>query len=131
MTRPTAYTAAVTPALRERFALASQLDAQRLRLWLGEPVDFAHRDGDYALFTMVAGAAAAMVDPDAARMFVRRIGLLDSTTVLDADENMQRHIEALFQEIAKSPRPAAGPSRDDMLALTAAAVTDVAEPVKA
>ena len=126
-----AYTAAVTPALRERFALASQLDAQRLRMWLGEPVDFAHRDGDYALFSMVAGAAAATVDPDVARMFVRRIGLLDSTTVLDADETMQRRIEALFQEIAKLPRPAAGPSRDDMMALTAAAVTDVAEPAQA
>ena len=93
-------------------------------MWLGEPVDFAHRDGDYALFSMVAAAAAATVDADAARVFVRRIGLLDSTTVLDADETLQRRIEALFQEIAKSASPSAGPSREDMMALTSAAVTD-------
>lgn len=122
-----AYTAAVTPALRERFAFASELDAQRLRMWSGEPVDYAHRDGDYALFSIVAAGAAATVDADAARVFIRRIGLLDSTTVLDSDETMQRRIEELFGEIAKSPRPAAGPSRDDMMALTSATITGVPE----
>jgi flavin-dependent dehydrogenase len=122
-----AHAAAVTPALRERFVFASQLDAQRLRMWLGEPVDFARRDGDYALFSMAAAAAAATVDADAARVFIRRIGLLDSTTVLDADETMQRRIEELFREIAESPRPPAGPSRDDMMALTSAAIEDVSE----
>ena len=119
-----AYTDTVTPALRERFAFASDLDAQRQRMWVGEPVDFAHHDGDYALFSMVAAAAAATVDAEAARVFVRRIGLLDSTAVLDADEALQRRIEALFQDIAQKPRPAAGPNRDDMMALTAAATTD-------
>jgi 2-polyprenyl-6-methoxyphenol hydroxylase-like FAD-dependent oxidoreductase len=118
-----AYAEAVTPALRERFAFASELDAQRQRMWLGEPVDFAHHDGDYALFSMVAAAAAATVDADAARAFVRRIGLLDSTAVLDSDEALQRRIETLFQEIARKPRPAAGPTREDMMALTAAATT--------
>jgi hypothetical protein len=119
-----AYAAAVTPALHERFQFASQLDAQRLRMWLGEPVDFAHRDGDYALFSMVAAAAAATIDAEVFRVFVRRIGLLDSTTVLDGDPDMQQRIESRFQQIVKSPRPAAGPSRDDMMGRTAAAVSD-------
>ena len=52
-------------------------------------------------------------------------------TVLDSDETMQRRIEELFGEIAKSPRPAAGPSRDDMIGLTAAAVTGVPESAQA
>jgi hypothetical protein len=93
-------------------------------MWLGEPVDFAHRDGDYALFSMVAAAAAATIDAEVFRVFVRRIGLLDSTTVLDGDPDMQQRIESRFQQIVKSPRPAAGPSRDDMMGRTAAAVSD-------
>jgi hypothetical protein len=122
----TAFATAVMPALRERFELASQLDAQRLRMWLGDPVDFAHRDGDYALFTVVAGAAAAAVDADAARVFLRRIGLLDSTRVLDDDEPMQRRFEAAFQQMAQVPRPPSGPSRADMAALVAEAVSSPA-----
>ena len=64
-----AYTDTVTPALHERFAFASDLDAQRQRMWLGEPVDFAHHDGDYALFSMVAAAAAATVDAEVAGVY--------------------------------------------------------------
>ena len=124
-----AYTHTVTPALRERFVFASALDAQRQRMWLGEPVDFAHHDGDYALFSMVAAAAAATVDADAARLFVRRIGLLDSTAVLDSDEALQRRIEALFEDIARKPRLPAGPTREDMMALTADATTDTSATV--
>src|SRR6266536_2905974 len=88
-----AYLAATLPALRERYEFATALDAQRRRLWLGEPVDFAHRDGDYALFSMSAAAAAATIDPDIFRAFNRRIGLLDSTAVLDDNTDLQRRIE--------------------------------------
>lgn len=118
-----AYAAAIQPAIEERFALLSELDAQRLRLWCGEPVDLAHRDGDYALFTMAAGGAAAMVDPDVFRTFVRRIGLLDSTKVLDGDDAMQRRIEEVFQQLIASPRPPGGPSRDEMIGVIDAAAT--------
>jgi hypothetical protein len=58
-------------------------------------------------------------------------GMATAATVLDSDETMQRRIEELFGEIAKSPRPAAGPSRDDMLALTSAAITGVPESAQA
>jgi flavin-dependent dehydrogenase len=115
-----AYDAAVRPALRERFDFVSALDEQRLRMWLGEDVDFAHRDGDYALFTMAAAGAAGMVDPDIARMFVRRIGLLDGTAVLDEDVAMQQRIEEIFAGLISVPRPAAAPSADEMLSLVSA-----------
>lgn len=99
-----AYSAAVSPELRERFDLATALDEQRHRMWTGGSVDFAHRAGDYALFTMTAAAAVAMTDRDVGRVFVRRIGLLDSTRVLDDDIAMQARIESAFAELMKQPR---------------------------
>jgi len=113
-----AYFAATGPALRERYDLATELDDQRHRFWLGEPVDFAHHDGDYALFSLIAAGAAAAVDPEVSRVFARRLGLLDSTTVLDQDTDLQRRIETLFAELRTVPRPPAGPTRDEMIALT-------------
>jgi 2-polyprenyl-6-methoxyphenol hydroxylase-like FAD-dependent oxidoreductase len=112
-----AYAGEVMPAVRERFTFASELDAQRHRMWLGEPVDLAHAGGDYALFTMAAAGAVAMVDPDVFRTFVRRIGLLDSTEVLDGDDAMQRHIEAAFQELVSGPRAPQGPPQEAMTAI--------------
>jgi 2-polyprenyl-6-methoxyphenol hydroxylase-like FAD-dependent oxidoreductase len=114
-----AYASATAAGVRERYAFATALDEQRLRLWRGEPVDFAHRDGDYALFSMVAAGAAAMVDPEVFRVFVSRIGLLDSTAVLDDDVDLQRRIEELFAEIMAKPRPPAGPTRLEMEELVA------------
>lgn len=115
------YAAEVMPALEERFSFVSQLDAQRQRMWIGEPVDFAHRDGDYALFTMAAAGAAAQVDPDVFRTFIRRIGLLDSTEVLDSDHAMQRRIEEVFQRVLASPRPVQSPPQEDMVGIIGAA----------
>jgi 2-polyprenyl-6-methoxyphenol hydroxylase-like FAD-dependent oxidoreductase len=117
-----AYAASTTPAVRERYDLASALDDQRHRMWVGEPVDITRHDGDYALFATVAAAAAATIDPDVCRVFVRRIGLLDSTDVLDSDINMQGRIEDLFRQLLASPRPPPGPSREEMLAVATSAV---------
>ena len=116
-----AYSAVTQPALCERYALATALDSQRLQMWLGEPVDYTSPDGDYALFSMVAAGAAAQVDPDIFRAFVRRIGLLDSTEVLDRDVVLQRRIEAVFSELRRGPRPAPGPTREEMAAAIASA----------
>ena len=116
-----AYAGVTQQELRERYALASALDEQRLRLWSGGAVDFAHHDGDYALFSMVAAGAAAVVDPDVFRVFVRRIGLLDSTEVFDSDVALQRRVELVFAEMRSAPRPAPGPSREEMVAVIASA----------
>lgn len=117
------FAATTGPALRERYDLATALDEQRLRMWRGEAVDFAHHDGDYALFSMSAAAAVALTDPDVFRVFVRRIGLLDSTAVLDGDIALRQRIETQFEALMKTRRSAPGPSRDDMLAAVTSAVS--------
>jgi 2-polyprenyl-6-methoxyphenol hydroxylase-like FAD-dependent oxidoreductase len=114
------YVAATRPALRERYELATAVDDQRHRLWLGESIDFAHHDGAYALFSLVAAGAAATVDAEVFRAFARRTGLLDSTQVLDRDTDLQKRIEDLFAQIRSQPRPAAGPSREEMVSLATA-----------
>jgi 2-polyprenyl-6-methoxyphenol hydroxylase-like FAD-dependent oxidoreductase len=116
-----AFAAATAPALRERYDFATELDAQRHRMWTGQSVDFTRHDGDYALFSLLAAGAAATLDADVFRVFVRRIGLLDSTRVLDSDVGMQHRIEQLFGELLATPRPAAGPPREEMLAASRAA----------
>ena len=110
------YVAATAPALRERYDYATALDEQRLRMWLGGDVDFAHHDGDYALFTIVAGGVAATTGAALARVFLRRIGLLDSTRVLDDDLALRQRVEAAFEEAVRTPRPRPGPTRAEMLA---------------
>jgi len=45
---------------------------------------------------------------------------LDSTRVLDSDVGMQHRIEPLFCELLATPRPAAGPPRDEILAASRA-----------
>ena len=109
-----AYAATTAPALRERFDFITALDEQRLRMWSGEPVRL-DPDGDYALFSQLAGGAAATLDPDVFRVFVRRIGLLDPTAVLDDDPVLQRRIGQLYAVFAATPRPAPGPTRQEMV----------------
>ncbi len=109
-----AYLAAVRPELRERFDACTALDEQRLRAWRGGDVDLKR---DYALFSLVAGGAVAAADPGVFRSFVRRIGLLDRTSVLDEDLELRESMERQF---AALPRRALGPSRDEMVAIARA-----------
>ena len=110
------YVTGTAPTLRERYDYATALDEQRLRMWLGMDVDFAHQDGDYALFTVAAGGVAATTDAELGRVFLRRMGLLDSTHVLDDNPELRTRIEAAFADAIRLPRPRAGPTRDEMLA---------------
>ncbi len=116
-----AFAASAMPLTRERFEFATAFDAQRHRMWMGETVDFRHRDGDYALFSMLAGGVAALHDAEVFRVFVRRIGLLDSVQVLDEDVDLQRRIEERFASVLATPRASSGPSRDEMLSIIEAA----------
>lgn len=112
-----AFRTATAPALRERFELASALGAQRLEAWNGGAVDMAHHDGAYALFSLAAGGAASLIDPEVLRVFVRRMGLLDSTRVLDDDLPMQLRIEQRFAELrSRVPAPPAPPTKEELLA---------------
>ena len=51
---------------------------------------------------------------------MRRMTLLDSTSLLDDDVVMQQRIEDVFAGLTGVPRPAAGPERDEMLSLVSA-----------
>jgi hypothetical protein len=117
-----AYAAATLPELRERYGWITQLDDQRLRWWLGEPVAIDRHNGAYALFSMAAAGAVARVDPDVFRVFNRRIGLLDRTGVLDDDLALRQQIERRFAELGTAPAAPLGPSQDEMVAVVAAAV---------
>jgi len=112
-----AYSNRVMPDLKERFDMATAFDEQRRRMWTTGQVDFAHRNGDYALFSMMAAPAVALVDGQVARVFLRRIGLLESTRVLDDDVALQMRIEKLFGELMKGQRLRQGPTRQEMLEL--------------
>ena len=116
------YLNSVMPELKERYALATALDEQRLRMWKGDPVDFKRRDGDYELFSLVATGAVALSDPEVFRAYMRRFGLLESTRVFDDDIALQQRIESSFQRLLETPRAPAGPSRGEMLELTEAAL---------
>jgi 2-polyprenyl-6-methoxyphenol hydroxylase-like FAD-dependent oxidoreductase len=118
------FRAATTPDMRERFEFATRLDEQRLRMWNGGTVDFASKNGDYELFTIVAGGAVTLVDPDVFRVVVRRNGLLTSGSLLDGDAAMLDRIETSFKAMSAAPRPASGPTRNEMTELIAATSSD-------
>ena len=116
----------IRDTLVERYRFATAVDDQRSRLWAGEPIDFAHRNGGaYELFTLAAGSAASLVDGDIFRMVVRRNYFLDPLRDLDTDIAMQERIESRFAEIRSIPRPRPGPTRDELLAATNDAVRDL------
>ena len=108
------YAACTAAAIRERYELATALDEQRLRMWTGGPISLSAKGGDYALFSLVAVGAVAPLDAEIMRVFVRRMGLLDSTTVLDENAALLARIEDLWQSVAAEPQPPQGPSFHEM-----------------
>jgi 2-polyprenyl-6-methoxyphenol hydroxylase-like FAD-dependent oxidoreductase len=116
-----AYTADVTPEAAERHAFALQTDAARIRAWQGEPLEVGRRDGCYPLFAFAAALAAAPHDDLVLRRAVGRIGLLDRTARFDDDDELLGRIERIFAELTRQPRPPAGPTRDELLAIASAA----------
>jgi 2-polyprenyl-6-methoxyphenol hydroxylase-like FAD-dependent oxidoreductase len=113
-----AFTDAVLPEARERYELASALDEQRRRAWLGEPVDFFRHDGGaYELFSIAGAGAAALADDTVLRASVRRSGLLDRTAAMDGDGALLRHVDEVLAQLRSTPRPAPGPLREEMVAI--------------
>ena len=112
-----AFDAAMRPSITERYGFATAVDGLRLRMWTGESIDVAHRDGGaYPLFTMAAGTRAALVDADIFRTIVRRNYFLDPLSTLDNDVPMQERIERIFIELQASSQPRPGPTREELLA---------------
>ena len=106
------YRADAGPEARERHALACATDAARSLRWSGAAVDISRRDGSYALFSFVGALAAAPHDDTVLRRTIRRIGLLDRTSVFDEDDALHDRIETVLGGLAA---PSPGPSRDELL----------------
>jgi 2-polyprenyl-6-methoxyphenol hydroxylase-like FAD-dependent oxidoreductase len=104
---------------RERHALACATDEARARRWRGEPLNVGKRDGCYPLFSFVGALAAAPHDDLVLRRTVRRIGLLDRTSVFDEDEVLHERIETILERLGPPAPP--GPPRDELLARLAQA----------
>jgi 2-polyprenyl-6-methoxyphenol hydroxylase-like FAD-dependent oxidoreductase len=113
------YRSLVADEARERYALASETDAARASRWNGEPLEIGRRDGCYPLFSFAAAIAAAPHDDLVLRRTVRRMGLLDRTSVFDSDLEVQQRIEAIFERLMSRLPPPVGPPRDELLALLA------------
>jgi len=109
------YAALVAPEARERYDLACATDDARARRWAGEPLDVTRRDGSYPLFSFATAIAAAPDDDHVLRRTVRRIGLLDRTSVFDEDRELHDRIEAIVARRAATPSPPIGPPRDELL----------------
>jgi 2-polyprenyl-6-methoxyphenol hydroxylase-like FAD-dependent oxidoreductase len=114
------YRADAGPEARERHALACATDGARALRWSGEPMEIGRRDGCYPLFSFVGALAAAPHDDLVLRRTIRRIGLLDRTTVFDEDDAVHDRIETILGRLAaRSPSPP-GPPREELLARLAA-----------
>ena len=110
------YRAQAGPEARERHTLACATGAARSLRWSGADVDIARRDGSYPLFSFVGALAAAPHDDTVLRRTIRRIGLLDRTSVFDEDDALHARIESVLSGLAARPPSPLGPPRDELLA---------------
>lgn len=106
----------VTPEAEERHLLACEIDQARSARWSGEPIDASRRDGNYPLFSFATALAACRHDDLVLRRTIRRIGLLDRTHVFDDDADLHDRITTLFARLMKTPPPAPGPPREELVA---------------
>jgi 2-polyprenyl-6-methoxyphenol hydroxylase-like FAD-dependent oxidoreductase len=113
------YRSLVADEARERYALACETDEARARRWSGAPTEIGRRDGCYPLFSFAAAIAAAPHDDLVLRRTVRRIGLLDRTSVFDEDAEVQERIETIYGRLTSNPSAPPGPPRDELLSMLA------------
>ena len=115
-----AFLDAVLPEARERYELATALDAQRHRSWLGEAVDASRHDGGaYELYSIAGAGAAALADDAVLRASVRRSGLLARTAAMDEDAALLHRVDDVLAQLRATPWPAPGPPREEMVAIAA------------
>jgi 2-polyprenyl-6-methoxyphenol hydroxylase-like FAD-dependent oxidoreductase len=107
------YRGAVAREVHERYELSCATDDARARRWSGESLDLTKRDGCYPLFSLAGAVAAAPYDDHVLRRTVRRIGLLDRTSVFDNDVRLHDRIESILSTHRPTPP---GPPREELLA---------------
>ena len=97
-----------------------EADRARSRRWRGEEADTTTPEVEFASF--VVSVLFPLAAPDSAifRAVQRRGQLLDPVNALSQDRALRDHATALMAERQKTvspPRPALGPSRDELRAL--------------
>jgi 2-polyprenyl-6-methoxyphenol hydroxylase-like FAD-dependent oxidoreductase len=129
---PYAFEALARPEMEERFAYVTAIDDTRTRLWAGEDIDFTHADGGaYPFFTYAAAGVASLAEGELARALVRRNQFLDPLSVLDYDATLLAELEAFWARLRAPGRPPAGPTRQALIELMRAAMSDKRVPVAA
>jgi flavin-dependent dehydrogenase len=112
------FNAAVSADILQRFRAVSAEDADRLRLWSGEPLDVTDRSQSMAMFLRFVVYRAAVADSELLRAVARRLNALDLPDRLTADEQLLDRGAALYASLPPIPVP---PRATLLNALTGAA----------
>jgi hypothetical protein len=88
----------------ERFGAVSAEDADRLRLWSGQPIDVTRRDETMPMFLRFVAYRVAMNDPELLRAVVRHIDALDPVDALADNDALLDRADVLFRD-AVQPQP--------------------------
>lgn len=83
---------------RSRFEAAAAEDADRLRLWSGEPLDVTDRSATMPLFLRAVVARVAASDPELLRAVARRVNGLDPLDALPQRTDLLDRARALYDE---------------------------------
>ncbi|MDT4996906.1 MAG: hypothetical protein QOD45_974, partial [Pseudonocardiales bacterium] len=99
------FSAAVSADILQRFRAVSAEDADRLRLWSGEPLDVTDRTQSMALFLRFVIYRAAVGDAELLRAVARRINALDPPDTLAEDEQLLDRGAALYASLPPTSVP--------------------------
>lgn len=117
------YHRATYPEAVERYEMAADTDDARIRVSQGEPIDFSSPDGNLALFMAQAVPRAILADPTLYVKYVRRVNLLDRTSVLDEDvELLTRAAKIYATKTANDTTDRAFPSRNELVSIATAEI---------
>lgn len=112
------YHHATHPEAVERYEMVANTDDARIRLRQGEAIDFSSPDGNLALFMAKAVPRAVLADPILYVKYVRRVNLLDRTTVLDEDVALLRRAAKIYAaKIATRTTDTTFPTRNELVAI--------------
>jgi hypothetical protein len=107
------YRADAGPEARKRHTLACATDEARSLRWRGEPLEIGRCDSCLPALLSLGALPAAPHDDLVLRRTIRRIGLLDRTSLFDEDQELQDRIEAILGRLAARLPSPRGPPRQE------------------
>ena len=112
------FYAATEGEVRTVFEIASETDAARTRHWRDGGLDLMSYEDALPLFLLYTFPTAGMFDREIFRAAVARLMLLEDPRRIEKDEQLLGRAAGLVRDaLSKSPPPAQGPSREEMLEL--------------